>query len=65
MIWTEKDFLDNTGRLPEIDDLDRANCEEAGQRGHSGCGICSHKKPVFMCPECFPLSSSKIKIKRL
>ena len=65
MIWAAQDFLDNTGQEPEQDDLDRANCEEAGQLGHWGCGICIHKQPVFMCPECFPLSSSKIKIKRL
>lgn len=64
MIWTEKDFLDNTGYEPEQDDLDRANCEKAGQLGHSNCGICVHKKPVFMCPECFPISVNG-KIKRL
>jgi hypothetical protein len=61
MIWTEKDFLDNTGQAPEQDDLDRANCKDAGKPGHWMCGICVHKKPVFMCSECVSLPRAELK----
>ena len=40
------------GRAPELDDLDRANCDRAGQPGHRLCGICTHGYPVFLCTEC-------------
>jgi hypothetical protein len=38
------------GRAPEIDDLERCNCEMAGTMGHTSCGWCSNcQKPRFMC----------------
>jgi hypothetical protein len=36
-----------------LDDLQRCNCEDAGTIGHWGCGWCRHRKPTFLCPECF------------
>src|SRR5574343_1589228 len=52
-LWTEKDFLDVTGNLPEDDDLARVNCQEAGEIGHECCGICHHNRPKFLiCPHC-------------
>jgi len=53
MKWTEKEFLDRVGRSSEQDDLDRCNCDQAGELGHYGCGICEHHKPVFECRVCF------------
>jgi hypothetical protein len=35
---TEMKFKAATGRLPEQDDLDRCNCNQAGQIGHFCCG---------------------------
>jgi hypothetical protein len=46
-------FLKATGRAPVLDDLQRCNCEDAGTIGHWGCGWCRHRKPTFLCPECF------------
>lgn len=37
MITREK-FVEATGREPEQDDLERCNCERAGQIGHLCCG---------------------------
>lgn len=51
--YTREDFVRETGEEPVQDDLERANCKLAGQIGHVGCGICSHKRPVFTCEECF------------
>lgn len=35
---------------PVNDDLERVNCEQAGEIGHQQCGMCSvHDKPRFMC----------------
>jgi len=49
MITKEK-FQEATGRLPEHDDLERANCEKAGQIGHFACGWCVIcDKPRFEC----------------
>ncbi len=46
----EQEFQKVTNRLPEKDDLDRANCNEAGKLGHQQCGICpTCGKPRFMC----------------
>lgn len=39
-IVTEIEFNELVGRLPEQDDLERVNCEQAGTRGHSSCGLC-------------------------
>jgi len=35
---TREQFLAATGREPEQDDLERANCDKAGAIGHSCCG---------------------------
>jgi len=48
--YTNIDFKKMTGREPETDDLDRLNCEEAGNPGHRQCGYCRvHDKPRFEC----------------
>ena len=49
----EIEFEKVTGRKPEQDDLERANCDQAGKIGHWGCGVCIHKLPVFECWKCF------------
>ncbi len=46
-------FLNATGCEPDLDDLERSNCQMAGKMGHSGCGWCRHDLPVFFCLECF------------
>lgn len=47
---TKKQFVKMTGRKPENDDLERCNCNLAGNVGHFSCGIClKHKKPRFEC----------------
>jgi hypothetical protein len=50
---TADEFKAATGYEPKDDDLDRANCDRAGDGGHWGCGICEHGKPVFTCQPCF------------
>lgn len=51
--WTAEDFKRNLGMEPEADDLDRINCEHAGDFGHRGCGLCSHDRPKFWpCADC-------------
>ena len=49
---TAEDFICATGTPPVRDDLDRANCPDAGKFGHWLCGWCEHDKPVQFCPEC-------------
>ena len=45
-----EEFEKVVGRKPELDDLDRANCDKVGEPGHRQCGICSKcGKPVFIC----------------
>lgn len=54
---TEEKFAKNVGRAPENDDLERCNCECAGELGHTSCGwntetdmpafMGSFAKPVF------------------
>lgn len=46
---TAEDFLAAVGRKPEKDDLQRANCPQAGKIGHWLCGW-NHERnlPVFM-----------------
>lgn len=47
---TEKEFKEHFGFKPQQDDLDRVNCEKAGQVGHLMCGICERcRLPKFRC----------------
>lgn len=47
---TAAEFEAAVGRLPEMDDLERVNCDQAGTLGHQGCGWCNtHNKPNFIC----------------
>jgi hypothetical protein len=46
MITREK-FIAATGREPEDDDLERCNCEQAGQLMHLCCGW----NDEFNCPQ--------------
>lgn len=42
--------IEMTDREPERDDLERVNCDKAGEFGHFMCGICAeHTKPRFEC----------------
>lgn len=44
------EFEEMCGRAPVQDDLERANCSEAGKPGHSMCGVCERcSKPRFEC----------------
>jgi hypothetical protein len=48
MITREK-FVERVGREPEQDDLERCNCQHAGEIGHLGCGWNSERDlPQFM-----------------
>lgn len=38
MAITREKFIEATGREPQDDDLDRVNCDKAGQIGHYCCG---------------------------
>jgi len=45
---TRKKFVEATGREPIQDDLERSNCNLAGQIGHSCCGWnIRYNKPQF------------------
>lgn len=46
---TLDEYVAAVGFAPENDDLERANCAEAGEPGHYGCGLCKHGLPVFRC----------------
>jgi hypothetical protein len=47
---TAETFVRRVGRAPENDDLERCNCDLAGQLGHTSCGWCTQcHKPKFMC----------------
>lgn len=47
---TAEEFEDAVKRAPEDDDLDRANCPDAGKPGHRQCGWCpKHDWPRFEC----------------
>ena len=47
---TAKYFAEKTGNEPVGDDLERCNCKQAGEFGHSCCGWClAHNLPVFQC----------------
>ena len=58
---TADEFIKATGNISENDDLERANCSEAGQVGHHGCGVCEHGKPVFTCFDCFKKADNEIR----
>jgi hypothetical protein len=46
---TAAEFKTITGRAPENDDLERANCVNAGSESHSMCGTCvEHGQPRFI-----------------
>ena len=50
---TAEEFRQMTGRKPEQDDLERANCAHAGELGHLSCGICpDHQRPMWECVSC-------------
>ena len=50
----EYNFFIILGRWPAADDLDRVNCDEAGEIGHLCCGWCAlHNVPIFECG-CIP-----------
>ena len=47
---TKEIFIEKVGREPEDDDLERCNCNQAGEVGHYSCGWCyEHDKPRFVC----------------
>jgi hypothetical protein len=47
---SEDQYIAMTGRMPTGDNLERANCDQAGQIDHVYCGICPvHEKPRFIC----------------
>lgn len=47
---TPEKFKELTGQAPERDDLQRVNCDLAGESGHWQCGLCEeHDKPRFLC----------------
>ena len=50
---TEAEFKAATGNDPEDDDMDRVNCNVAGDVGHTSCGWCDiHNKPMFQDYQC-------------
>lgn len=50
---TSKEFKKITGFTPELDDMERVNCPDAGTPGHQQCGICEHGYPKFLsCKIC-------------
>lgn len=43
-------FITITGFEPVNDNLERANCDKAGQAGHISCGVCTGcGRPLFIC----------------
>ena len=50
MKLTFSEFTRRAGFLPFDDDLERANCDKAGDDTHTMCGWCDDcNKPVFIC----------------
>lgn len=50
---TAKLFEERMRRAPQDDDMERVNCEKAGELGHWGCGWCAtHDLPQFQCGCC-------------
>jgi hypothetical protein len=59
MITHEK-YIAATGFSPERDDLDRCNCQLAGEIGHFSCGWCEHcDKPRFVCGHLLGLGAAR------
>ena len=57
---TSHEFTAKTGYAPEQDDLERVNCEHAGEIGHQmygWCVICD--KPRFSCSHILPIHEKK------
>lgn len=47
---TREQFIAATGFAPQHDDLQRSNCDLAGEVGHFSCGWCELcDKPRFLC----------------
>lgn len=47
---TKEMFEEATNRTPEGDDMERVNCQFAGQLGHLCCGWCDeHNGPQYVC----------------
>jgi hypothetical protein len=47
---TEQEFEARFGQPPQLDDLTRVECADAGKMGHWLCGVCTkHDKPRFLC----------------
>ena len=45
------------------DNLQRANCKEAGKLGHAYCGLCIHGVPKFIhCEECYKKEAKKCEL---
>lgn len=58
---THAQFIEKVGTEPIQDDLERVNCEHAGEVGHQQCGWCKfHNKPRFMCGCTFSLNTHKV-----
>lgn len=49
-------FFHRVGFMPIQDDLERANCPDAGSFGHVTCGICDHGLPLYLCQPCVPIA---------
>ena len=50
MTYTAEQYKERTGHEPVDDDLERLNCERAGELGHFHCGFCQlHMKPRHVC----------------
>lgn len=50
MEYTEQDYWGMTGFDPVQDDLERLNCNKAGEVAHNSCGYClKHHKPRHVC----------------
>lgn len=65
MKFTAQQFEEMTGFPAIEDDLERLNCDQAGEIGHGGCGFCpDHKKPRFVCG-CFNMDKGRAKCKLL
>jgi hypothetical protein len=49
-IITQEQFHHTVGRAAINDDLERCNCDKAGETGHISCGWCQdHNRPRFVC----------------